>query len=412
MQENRKSIVLTTYACHPSRGSEPGHGWGFLLVASKLAALHNLECICITLPRYVEPIGIEMSSLKLEKSLKIIPVPIPKIFDVPSNGLLLRLGYIYWSLKTRRIINEMDHSTIRVIHHANYASEVLPNPLPKRSAGSVKKILGPLGSSQNLHLSLLLVRDPLDLLILLFDSLKILLTKFLPRIFVPKSAVVVANSEIIADKIYSKAKKNKKTANQTLILYPSLILADVNSSKQVSLLQNSLYHFVIVGVLNRRKKIDFALEVLANLGSLDFHCDIYGEGPEEERLQKHAAELGISKKISWKGTVDRETLRTRLPAYDVVLHPSVREGASTIAGESIIAGVPIIGFEGTGLAGTMSLHELTRYIVTTSKIRSRHCLVEEYTQKVYDSLGSRICIGNPFSLEIVQAQVSRWYELD
>lgn len=412
MQENRKFIVLTTYACHPNYGSEPGHGWGFLLVAVKLAALQNLKCICITLPKYVKPISDEINTLKLENSLEIIPIDTLRIFDIPSNGFLLRLGYVLWCLKARRVINKMDYSTIRVIHHINYSSEVLPNSLPKSRTDGVKKVLGPLGSSQNLYLSMLLVKSALDLVILLIDSFKILLSKFLHRIYVTMDVFVVVNSENIANHIYSESNKIKKTMNKTLAIYPSLILPDIKSSNLVTLNRDCSYNFAIVGVFNRRKKIDFALEVLAYLEGLDFHCDIYGEGPEGEKLREYATKLGISKKVSWKGTVPRESLRILLPAYDLLLHPSVREGASTITGESIIAGVPIIGFEGTGMAGTMRLHGLTQYLVPTSNIRSRQQLIEAYSRKVYSALGGRICVGNPFSLEIVLSQVSGWYEFE
>ena len=411
MQENRNSIVLTTYACHPKMGSEPAHGWGFLLIASRLAVQHNLKCVCITLPRYVEPIKTEMHNLNLSKNVEILAVPIPKIFDAPTNGFLLRIGYIVWSLKTRRFLKKMDNSKIKVIHHLNYSSEVLPNTLPKRNIGPIKKIVGPLGSTQNLKLSRLLVKDYLDWLILFMDNLKVLMSRFLFSLFMPKDAHVIANNELIVNQIYSHKAKNIKLKNRSLKVYPSLILEDTKPAQEYFLESRDSLKFVIVGVFNRRKKIDFALEVLANFRFANFHCDIYGEGPEEANLKKFAQQLGISEKISWKGTIDRDTLRSLLPSYNAVLHPSVREGASTITGESIIAGVPIIGFEGTGLAGTMSLYGLNRYLVSTSKIANRSKLIESYVQKLNESVTSRINIGNPFALEIVQVEVSRWYEI-
>ena len=412
MQENRNSIVLTTYACHPKRGSEPGHGWGFLLIASRLAAQHNFKCVCITLPRYVEPIKTEMHKLNLSRNIEILAVSIPRIFDAPTNGFLLRLGYIVWCLKTRRVIKKMDYSKIKAIHHVNYSSEVLPYPLPKRNIYPIKKIIGPLGSTQNLNVSRLLVKDYLDWLILFMDTTKVIISRLLFTLFVPKDVHVIANNDLIVNQIYSQRVKNKKLKNRSLRVYPSLILEDTKPAKENFLDSRDSLRFIIVGVFNRRKKIDFAIEALANFSTANFHCDIYGEGPEEENLKKFAGKLGISEKISWKGTIDRDTLRSLLPSYNAVLHPSVREAASTITGESIIAGVPIIGFEGTGLAGTMSLYGLNRYLVSTSKITKRSTLIESYVQKLNESVNSRISIGNPFAVEIVQAEVSRWYEID
>jgi glycosyltransferase involved in cell wall biosynthesis len=353
-----------------------------------------------------------MQLLNLSKTVEILGVPIPKIFDAPSNGFLLRIGYIYWSFKTRRVIKNMDYSEIKLIHHTNYSSEVLPNPLPKRNFGSFKTIVGPLGSTQNLKLSRILVRDNLDFLILFMDTLKVFTSRLLFNLFVTKQTQVIVNSEVIANQIYPQKKKNLKIEDSSLVVYPSLILEETKPTQEYVLGSKTSPKFVIVGVFNRRKKIDFALEVLANLQFPEFHCDIYGEGPEEERLKKYAVELGLTEQISWKGTIDRETLRSLLPSYDAVLHPSVREAASTITGESIIAGVPILGFEGTGLAGTMSLHGLTRYLVSIPNGASKSTLVENFVQKLHESVGTRIEIGNPFSLELVQAEVSRWYELE
>jgi glycosyltransferase involved in cell wall biosynthesis len=406
-----KKIIFTTYACHPKMGSEPGHGWGLLLVATKIAEKNNLICVCLTIPRYIKPISEELRRLNLLHCIELVAVPIPKTFDVPKNGFLLRIGFIIFSYRARRVITKFDEEDIKVIHHSNYASEVLPNPIPRKKFRNSLRVIGPIGSSQNLRVSRILIRDFRDLFIFLMDSAKFFLSRFLFRMFVDSNTKVVFNSKLIQRKVLGKKKLEQMRKTELQSVFPSICLEDSIASNLRESENSTGYKVAIVSVLNRRKKIDFALEVLSSLNIQNLHCDIYGDGPERENLQKMSVKLNIESKISWKGTIDREELRDLLASYDAILHPSVREGASTITGEAIVAGVPIVVFDGTGAAGTLEHVGLFKTIVSTRLVRSRSELVKAFSSVLLSVLGMKLQNRNPFSPELFGSEMTKWYEL-
>lgn len=408
----KKLIVFTTYACHPQLGSEPGHGWGFLLIAARLAGLHGLKCICFTLSRFIEPIQNELERLDLLQNVELVSVPIPAYFDKPENGFLLRIGYIIWCSRTRNLIKKLSQSQVQIIHHTNYASEVLPNPIPRRTFESALRIIGPLGSTQNLRVSKILIRDFRDVLIFFMDFLRSALSRVLFGFFVSSKTKVIFNSETLLRKLRGREKISNTKISRLSLVYPSIILNDSKEMRNQKHSPSGVYHVAIVSVFNRRKKVDFALEVLKQINLTNFYCDIYGVGPEHENLRKISTRLNLESIVTWKGMVARAELRNALAKYDAILHPSVREGASTITGEAIVAGIPIVVFEDTGAASTLNFIGMNQWIVPTKKARNRNELILRFAAVLLKVLGRRVDYGNPFSPEKLQNEVEKWYELD
>jgi len=407
----KDTIILTTFACHPQMGSEPGHGWGLLLTAAKLAEKRNLNCICLTLPRYIQVISDELALLNLLHRVQLVAVQIPTAVDVPKNGLLLRIGYVFYCLRANQIIRGYDENRIRVIHHSNYASEVLPNPIPRKMFRNALRIIGPIGSSQNLRVSRILIRDSKDVLIFVMDTAKFVASRILFRTFVDSGMKVIFNSELIKRNILGKKNSRQTQSIKRQEVCPSLFLENSPKTKNRKTEHEANHKVAIISVLNRRKKVDFALEALNFIDLKNLHCDIYGDGPEKERLQKLSARLKIDSKITWKGTVDRAELRGLLPTYDAILHPSVREGASTITGEAIVAGIPIVVFDGTGAAGTLEYVGLTDSVVSTRVVKNKKELVEAFSDVLLSVLGMKWESGNPFGAEHVGHEMMKWYEI-
>ena len=309
------------------------------------------------------------------------------------------------------MIKKLNQSQVRIIHHANYASEILPNPIPRRRFKNTLRIIGPFGSTQNLLVSKILIRDFRDILIFIMDFLKAVLSRLLFRFFVSSKTKVIFNSESILRKLRGEKESLKIEKSKLSLVYPSIILDNSKETRTQLRTQSGSYHLAIVSVFNRRKKIDFALEVLKEINLDNFHCDIYGVGPERKNLQRLSSRLNLESRITWKGTIDRAELRNSLPKYDAILHPSVREGASTITGEAIVAGSPIVVFEDTGSAGTLEFIGLNQWIVPTRLARNRNELISNFVAVLLRVLGKRIDVGNPFNPEILQHEVAKWYEL-
>jgi glycosyltransferase involved in cell wall biosynthesis len=86
---------------------------------------------------------------------------------------------------------------------------------------------------------------------------------------------------------------------------------------------------------------------------------IHGDGPESGKLRRIAAELGIEDRITFGGTVDRETLLQRMRTeFDVFLFPSLHDDCGWVVAEAISAGLPVICVDRGGpplLAGAAGL---------------------------------------------------------
>ncbi len=113
------------------------------------------------------------------------------------------------------------------------------------------------------------------------------------------------------------------------------------------------YHLVYVGRLVADKQVDFLLRAFARIeNNYEVRLTIIGEGPEKERLQSLAKELGI-KKVRWLGAqYDIEVTARWLFISDAFLMPG-RLGLSVIHAFSF--GVPVISlahgdyFHGEGI---------------------------------------------------------------
>lgn len=116
--------------------------------------------------------------------------------------------------------------------------------------------------------------------------------------------------------------------------------------------------FVIlfVGRLSKRKGVDVLIEAFyLYLKDRKSDCEliIAGDGPEREKLEKKAREMGIIKKVSFLNHVEHSDLNLLYNKANVVIIPSktyehYTEGTPTVALEAMSAGRPIIA---TSLGG-------------------------------------------------------------
>jgi glycogen(starch) synthase len=72
---------------------------------------------------------------------------------------------------------------------------------------------------------------------------------------------------------------------------------------------------------------------------------IAGEGPDRERLERRAADLGISGRVRFLGTIPHEDRFRWLASADVLLMPSRYETFGMVAAESLAVGTPVVAFD-------------------------------------------------------------------
>ena len=85
-----------------------------------------------------------------------------------------------------------------------------------------------------------------------------------------------------------------------------------------------------------------AARLLATDGFENFDLTIGGDGPDRERLQRLASELGLQDRCRLLGMLSRDELRARLQRCDIFVLPSLAETFGLVIGEAMACGKPVL----------------------------------------------------------------------
>lgn len=136
------------------------------------------------------------------------------------------------------------------------------------------------------------------------------------------------------------------------------------------------FSILIAGQLIRRKGVDLLFRALTDLQELDWRLRIAGAGPEQKRLLRLAARLGIQDRLTWLGVLSRRGLTEEYRKARALFLPSRFEGWGMTVNEALRAGCPV---RVSTMAGAASLvPEAWRMEPTVDSIReSLHRLITE-----------------------------------
>jgi len=94
-----------------------------------------------------------------------------------------------------------------------------------------------------------------------------------------------------------------------------------------------------VGVLEPRKNQRFLLEVIKGVEAEQAVLHLYGTGPDEQFLQEIVQRENLTDRVLFEGWVPSEEI---WPDIDLLLMPSLHEGAPNAVLEAIGHGVPVL----------------------------------------------------------------------
>lgn len=103
---------------------------------------------------------------------------------------------------------------------------------------------------------------------------------------------------------------------------------------------------IFVGRLVSWKGAKLAIAAVA--GAPNWTIDIYGEGPERNRLVRYAERRGVSCRVRFAGHVPREQVETALADASALIFPSFRDAAGWVVAEAIAAGTPVVALDRGG----------------------------------------------------------------
>ncbi|RLL35848.1 glycosyltransferase [Acinetobacter cumulans] len=343
-------ILISAYACSPSKGSEPGVGWGFLFEISKY---HKVTVIT---EKYEFESEIknwlkENSDYLKNVDFHFIPRKTIKVLEKiypPSY---------YWTYQKWQydvfnyIKSHIDLSKVDIIHQLTMVGFREPGYLWKLNKPF---IWGPVGALSYFPLKLLPALNLKGkITYLVYNFLQFFDLNFKKR---PKQAALYAHKIIAATAQDQLEIKKVYDRDSTLIEEVGLPL-DLYEFSSQNLLRRTEEPLKIVwsGLIIHRKALSIALHALAKLDpnkKWQFH--IIGEGPLKDEMITLAKELNIYQNCIFHGWIPRHENLEIMKKSHLMLITSLRDLTSTVTIEAMGCGLPIICFDHCGFSGVVN----------------------------------------------------------
>lgn len=346
-----RNILLMAYQISPTKGSEYGVGWNFLINLSKN---NKVYIIC-------GASGNHMGELdEIEEYFKINPNTNIKLITIyPSKTMnfinyfnkigikpMFYIAYKLWHLKAyERALSIIKDEKIDLIHHLN--------PIGFREPGYLWKInkpfiWGPVGGAVFINKNLL-KHIPIfnKFLFLLKNNINLIQLRFNSRV---RKACNKASTIIFANT------DNKKAFEKYLNVTGEVISEQGTFSVENNTLNSNENVFKIVwaGRIDFNKNLFLLLNICSKISSnKDWKLNIIGDGKIKNSLFDFAKELNLENNITWHG------IKTRFDTINIIkdsnLHiiTSLFEGNPAVMNEAISYGVPTISLDQNGMHDTL-----------------------------------------------------------
>jgi len=140
---------------------------------------------------------------------------------------------------------------------------------------------------------------------------------------------------------------------QRQVIYNGIVPLDRGPTTRPPEYRAGTLNLVAVGRLERVKGLEFAIRALANPAMpAPAHLFLVGSGPERDRLEVLAKELGATARVSFLGF--RENAYDYIAQANALLMPSQHEGLPYTLLEALSLGTPVIASRVGGLAEVLT----------------------------------------------------------
>jgi glycosyltransferase involved in cell wall biosynthesis len=327
-------VLLSAYSCEPGRGSEPGVGWNMVREIAK----HH-EVWVLTRP--------DESKNVIEAELARNPVPNMHFvyFTTPIVGGIWKLGqsgamqihYYLWQIAAyfvaRRLHREINFDIAQHVTFVKYSSPSFLSLLP------IPFVWGPVGGGESAPKAFWVdfnFRNRIyELMRMGVRSLGE--NDLFAHLTARRSAVAYATTEDTAQRVRKMGCPHVKILSES-----GLSQEEIESLAHFPLPDTSPMRFISMGRLLHWKGFHLGLRAFAQANLPDAEYWIVGDGPEWERLQTLATDLGISHQVKFWGRLPREQTLEKLGQSQVLVHPSLHDSGGWVCLEGMAAGRPVI----------------------------------------------------------------------
>lgn len=336
------NILLSAYACEPSKGSEPGVGWKWVC-----GLAGRVQLTVLTRSNNRDPIEAKIASMPNDHALHGVQflyhdLPAP-IRSLKRAGLLPTLAYYFiwqWTA-ARRFAHEADASDI--VHHLTFCTALCPGFWNQTKAA---RVIGPVAAPlvPVAYLPLFGTRRYSQALRNHIIR-RFLLLPWLRKSFANAAAIFPANSDM-------------KSLLDGMGIQCEKVMLDTGAPHPAPSSERTInaetYRFLYAGVLERRKGLELALRAFAKAlkkeNKPNIRFDILGKGPDKQRLEELVSQLGITDRVNFMGAVPQAEVSRCFANADVFVFTSVRDASGGVNLEAMAAGLPIlcIAHQGVG----------------------------------------------------------------
>lgn len=328
----RRRILLSSFACSPLWGSEPGVGWQWLL---QLVRHHDV--VLLTHAHFRNHLEPALAAAGLA-ALPVHYFQAPALGLHPHKQLNSRLYYTWWQWRVRKLVRKLVAAQhFDVIHHLTWGTLRFPCLLGRLG---VPLVMGPLGGGESAPLRLF---NGLPLKVRAFDYLRSL-TLMWVRID-PLATWGPRRAALVLCKSGDSLQALPRSVQARAVVAPEIgSVSAAPFPREPATGRAGPHRLLFAGRLLGWKGVALALgavKLLVRKGH-DVRLDIAGDGPLRAHLAQQVALLGLQERVRLLGNIPREELLTLYGESDLFLFPSLHDSSGNVVLESLSHGLPVV----------------------------------------------------------------------
>jgi len=333
----KSKILLSAFACDPTKGSEPGNGWKW---ASGVAQL-DYEVLLLTSSRAREAIEAELKLSGLESKLSVHYIDLSPLWQKAYywNFIAMYIAYFLWQLKILRYAKKHFVSeNIGLIHHVTWGSLKIGTFLYKLNR---PLLFGPVGGGQKapLQFRYYLASDYKK------EKLRNRLSTLMLR-FNPLARKVLNNASILVTNNDTYATVRKFSGKEPQLVFDAAIDPSLFSLPEARR-QNEKMNLLWVGRIYDFKGLRLIIDAFSRIPetlSNQITLTILGDGPAKADTESFCKEKNVTN-IRFMGMVDYKQLGAYYSNADVFIFTSLRDSFPSQILEAMAWEMPVISLD-------------------------------------------------------------------
>ena len=339
-------VLLSAYACDPTRGSEPGCGWNWVYHTARLghevwcitrisnrknieawlkkSPIANLHMVYVTTPRWMEHLHLKY--------------PYPVVYP----------HYLMWQYRTyqrAKKIHQAEH--LDVTHHVSYGSLQLGSHLWKLD---VPFVFGPIGGAQAVpdQFKQYLVKGHLR------EKLRSLASHLLLHSFSNTRKAIQHAHLVLATNLETYELAQQLGAQHVELQLDNGIADDFFPPQFPVRKDRERMEVLWIGRLVANKGLSLVIDAVRQIEShYPIHLTVVGDGPLQRYYQDRIEQLELHDRVTFVGRVPFQKLKSLYRSSDVLLYTGLRNTFGIQLLEAMSFGLPVV---------TLNLHGVRTFV--------------------------------------------------